>query len=113
MSSCFSQSIKSLRAAIADGRISPLDVLGTALKEIAARNAKIRALTDVLAQAATREAEEACAKAAGCKLAGIPIAIKDNIDTVPAICSAGLSFSQITDQSRMRRSSGACATRAP
>lgn len=92
MSSLFTQSIKSLRAAIADGRVSALDTLGTALKEIAARNAVIRALTDVLAEDATREAEDAGAKPARCKLAGIPIAIKDNIDTVPAVCSAGLPF---------------------
>jgi hypothetical protein len=48
MPNCFSHTIKSLRASIAHGRVSALDVLGTALQEIAGRNVTIRALTDVL-----------------------------------------------------------------
>ncbi len=87
-----SWSIAALRAAFVGGQASPLEILNTALERIGARNAEIGALTDVLRHTATREANQAQAIPTVGGLAGIPIAIKDNIDTAPALCSAGLPF---------------------
>lgn len=65
-------------------------------KRIEEVNGRLGALTDVLHESAALEARNVDAMAAkglsAGRLAGWPIAIKDNIDTVPARCSAGLSF---------------------
>jgi len=66
------------------------------LSRIADVNEHLGALTEVLYASAVEEASVVDAKAAqglsAGHLAGWPIAVKDNIDTVPARCSAGLSF---------------------
>ena len=66
------------------------------LERIAQENVRIAALTDVLRDAALQEARDVDQKEAdgldAGPLAGWTVAIKDNIDTVPARCSAGLSF---------------------
>ena len=52
-------------------------------------------MTGVLAETARREATAADAlrrRPDAASLAGLPILIKDIIDTVPAVCSAGLPF---------------------
>src|SRR5204863_7314515 len=51
--------------------------------------------TEVIAESARHEAKRADLtrkSAPPSDISGIPIAIKDNIDTTPAICSAGLPF---------------------
>ncbi|MBM3505665.1 MAG: amidase [Alphaproteobacteria bacterium] len=66
------------------------------LDRIAALNAGIGALSDVLAETAITEAKAVDrARERGRPLgplAGIPVASKDIIDTTPAVCSAGLPF---------------------
>lgn len=63
---------------------------------IAQVNDQLGALTDVLQETAAEEARNVDRKVAqgfsGGRLGGWPIVIKDNIDTVPARCSAGLPF---------------------
>jgi aspartyl-tRNA(Asn)/glutamyl-tRNA(Gln) amidotransferase subunit A len=67
-----------------------------ALARIAQINGRIGALSDVLADSAREEARSVDAKLAQGRragsLSGLPVVIKDNIDTVPARCSAGLPF---------------------
>src|SRR5437762_13383722 len=96
MTNDFALSIQELGGKIAAGKLSVRSVYEAAQLRIDRINPRIRALTDVLAASALQEVRNVEKKlAAGArlgKLAGIPIAIKDNIDTVPAICSAGLDF---------------------
>ena len=66
------------------------------LSRIEVLNPTLHAFTDVLSAQARSEAaridrQRAAKKSLG-PLAGIPIAVKDLIDTVPAICSGGLPF---------------------
>jgi aspartyl-tRNA(Asn)/glutamyl-tRNA(Gln) amidotransferase subunit A len=67
-----------------------------ALARIAQVNGRIGALSDVLADSARAEARSVDARLAqghgAGRLSGLPVVIKDNIDTVPARCSAGLPF---------------------
>jgi aspartyl-tRNA(Asn)/glutamyl-tRNA(Gln) amidotransferase subunit A len=67
-------------------------------RRIAHVNGQIGALTDVLQESAMQEARNLDSRTAqglsSGRLGGWPIAIKDNIDTVPARCSAGLRFLQ-------------------
>lgn len=66
------------------------------LAKIALENPKLHAFTDVLAQQAlaTAQALDQVPHEQTGPLHGLNIAVKDNIDTVPAICSAGLPFLQ-------------------
>jgi aspartyl-tRNA(Asn)/glutamyl-tRNA(Gln) amidotransferase subunit A len=87
-------SIHRLREMIAIGNISATELCAETLQRIAQQNRDLGILTDVLSATALREASGvdrlvAVREHVG-KLAGIPVAIKDNIDTVPAVCSAGL-----------------------
>ncbi len=81
---------------VASGRLSALDLIQTALARIAARNGRLQALTDVtvtsaLAAAARIDALPPGARAA-LSLAGIPVVIKDLIDTAGAVCRGGLDL---------------------
>jgi Asp-tRNA(Asn)/Glu-tRNA(Gln) amidotransferase A subunit family amidase len=66
------------------------------LWRIEALNPTLNAFTDVLTAQARNEAARIDRQFAAKKrlgpLAGIPVAVKDLIDTVPAICSGGLTF---------------------
>lgn len=86
-------SLHSLRDMVADRKVSARDMCTQVLQRVSERNRELGILTDVLSSVALREAEEvdkriAAGGPAG-KLAGIPVVVKDNIDTVPAVCSAG------------------------
>jgi Asp-tRNA(Asn)/Glu-tRNA(Gln) amidotransferase A subunit family amidase len=90
-------SIRSLVESVTARRVSALQLCEEALADVAADNEHIGALTCILRDSARLEAEcvdrrvrEGAAPGA---LAGVPIVVKDNIDTVPAICSAGLPSS--------------------
>lgn len=61
------------------------------LEQIKERNDDLNAFSQILAETALKEAKLADRAAVGdLPLAGLMVAVKDNIDTVPAICSAGL-----------------------
>jgi Asp-tRNA(Asn)/Glu-tRNA(Gln) amidotransferase A subunit family amidase len=64
------------------------------LGRIARLNPRLGAMTAVVADSARREALNADLKRKPppSEIAGIPIAVKDIIDTTPAVCSAGLAF---------------------
>lgn len=74
----------------------PTELCDIALERITLSNERICALTDVLYGSAREEArrlEEGLARAGHASpVAGMPMVIKDNIDTVGARCSAGLPF---------------------
>ena len=82
--------------ALAQGRISARELTDAVLARIDALNPTLCAFTDILADQAQNEAARIDRQRASRvnlgPLAGIPVAIKDLIDTVPAICSGGLPF---------------------
>ena len=82
--------------ALAAGAITSVALTEQFLGRIAAMNPALEALTDMLSETALREAERADRWRADGRilgpLAGMPVLIKDIIDTPPAVCSAGLSF---------------------
>jgi aspartyl-tRNA(Asn)/glutamyl-tRNA(Gln) amidotransferase subunit A len=82
--------------ALAAGDASARELLEATLARIASLNPRLHALRTVLTESARREADRvdrrrAAGRAAG-SLAGLPVAVKEIIDTVPVACSAGLSF---------------------
>ena len=83
-------------AALERGEHTSVEMTETALDRIGRLNPRLRALSDVTADSARREAGRADQRRArgGRKgpLAGIPITVKDIIDTTPAVCSSGLTF---------------------
>ena len=89
-------SLAAAAAAMARGRVSAVELTQSALERTRRLNPRIAALTEVTAETAMREAARVDRRRkAGARLgplAGIPLAIKDIIDTTPAVCSAGLSF---------------------
>lgn len=76
--------------------MSAAESCSAVLDRISELNARMGALTDVLHESAMGEAQRIDSRVAeglpAGRLAGWPIAVKDNIDTVPARCSAGLPF---------------------
>jgi Asp-tRNA(Asn)/Glu-tRNA(Gln) amidotransferase A subunit family amidase len=88
--------IDTLRTQLLRRCVSARSTCESALRTIAASNSDIRALTYVLAEPARLEASRIDDRLAQgdelAPLAGVPLVIKNNIDTVPAICSAGLPF---------------------
>jgi Asp-tRNA(Asn)/Glu-tRNA(Gln) amidotransferase A subunit family amidase len=88
--------LREAASALARGHISASELTEVVLSRIEALNPTLHAFTDVLTAQARNEAaridrQRATRKSLG-PLAGIPIAVKDLIDTVPAICSGGLPF---------------------
>jgi Asp-tRNA(Asn)/Glu-tRNA(Gln) amidotransferase A subunit family amidase len=82
--------------ALATGEVSARALLEATLARIASLNPRLHALRTVLTESAWREAERVDRRrTAGLPagaLAGLPVAVKEIIDTVPAACSAGLPF---------------------
>ena len=82
--------------ALKRGELSSVDITDQALDRIERLNPDVCALSDVTADSARREAARADRRRArGARvgpLAGIPGAVKDIIDTTPAVCSSGLDF---------------------
>ena len=83
-------------AALQRGEVGSVDITEQALDRIERLNPSVRALSDVTAENARREAVRADRRRArGARtepLTGIPVAVKDIIDTTPAVCSSGLDF---------------------
>ena len=83
-------------AALEHGEARSADITEQALDRIERLNPRVHALSDVTADSARHEAVRADrrrAHGAGAgPLAGIPVAVKDIIDTTPAVCSSGLDF---------------------
>lgn len=87
-------SIEALHREIAAGRLSAAAACADLLALIAEQDRAVHAMSDVVAASALCEAQAvdlavSRGNAVG-PLAGIPVAVKSNIDTVPAACSAGL-----------------------
>jgi aspartyl-tRNA(Asn)/glutamyl-tRNA(Gln) amidotransferase subunit A len=82
--------------ALAQRRISARELTEAVLTRIDALNPSLQAFTDILADQARSEAARVDRQRAAKKnlgpLAGIPVAVKDLIDTTPARCSGGLPF---------------------
>lgn len=78
--------------AINASSLTPTAMLQQVLARIDAHNPQLGALSDVTAESALAEARAVAAHASddALPLAGMPLAIKDIIDTPPAICCAGL-----------------------
>jgi len=83
-------------AALRRRSISSSELTELFLERIERLNPRLAAFTDVIAASARREAARADrlrkAGRAPSGIAGLPIAVKDIIDTTPAVCSAGLPF---------------------
>lgn len=82
--------------ALAQRSTSAREITDAVLARIDALNPTLCAFTDILADQAQSDAARIDRRrASGANLgplAGIPIAVKDLIDTVPAVCSGGLPF---------------------
>lgn len=89
-------SAKAARAAFLSGRASAEEIARAMLAGIARGNPAINAYREVLEETALDEARAAdAARASGREpgaLAGLCVAVKENIDTVPAHASAGMRF---------------------
>jgi Asp-tRNA(Asn)/Glu-tRNA(Gln) amidotransferase A subunit family amidase len=90
------QSASSALSALACGEVTATELTEIALLRIEALNPSLNALREVFVESALREAhlvDEArrAGRALG-SLAGLPVVIKENIDTTPGTCSAGLDF---------------------
>ena len=83
-------------AALESGELSSVDLTDQTLDRIERLNPRLCALSDVTADSARREAARADRRRARDvrvePLTGIPVAVKDIIDTTPAVCSSGLDF---------------------
>jgi aspartyl-tRNA(Asn)/glutamyl-tRNA(Gln) amidotransferase subunit A len=77
-----------------NGTMSSVELCAELLSEIARRNSALGAYSDVLAETALSDAAAADARRSKGRslgvLDGIPLAVKDIIDTRPAVCKAGL-----------------------
>lgn len=89
----------SARAALAalDRReISAVELTESALKRIELLNPRINAFREVIAERALSDARQVDDRRTRSEplgpLAGLPIGIKEIVDTIPAACSAGLTF---------------------
>lgn len=90
------QTLRGAARALAARRISARELTDAVLTRIEALNPALGAFSDLVADRAREDAaridrQRAAKKKLG-PLAGIPVAIKDLIDTVPARCSGGLPF---------------------
>lgn len=83
-------------AALERGEAGSVEITEQALDRIERLNPRVRALSAVIAENARREAVRADRRRArGARtgpLSGLPVAVKDIIDTTPAVCSSGLDF---------------------
>lgn len=86
--------LESLTEKLASGEVVSLELTEALLDRIAHLNPSIGAYSGVLAVSAMREAAQSDARRSKGKplgpLDGVPVAVKDLIDTTPAVCGAGL-----------------------
>lgn len=89
-------SIHETLALLQSGALSARELTDTHLARIGEHNGALGAVTDLLAESALASADRIdAARARGetlAPLAGLPVLVKDIIDTVPARCSAGMPF---------------------
>lgn len=88
--------LHSLTGGLRGERRSAEEGLEELLKRIAALNPRVNALREIMIDSARREACRVdqliqMGRDPGL-LAGLPVAVKEIIDTTPAVCSAGLEF---------------------
>src|SRR5690606_170852 len=87
---------KAALSALRSGEISAEDLTKDCLQRIETHNPTIRGFREIIAGRALDDARKIDARrASGASLgplAGLPVAVKENIDTTPARCSAGLAF---------------------
>src|SRR5690625_776619 len=88
--------IADLAREIARGSLRAVDVCGHFLSRIEKLDEQTNVFSDVIAESALREAEAVDAQVAAGQwpgpLGGVPLALKDLIDVIPARCCAGLPF---------------------
>lgn len=79
---------------LSKGEVTSLAVTEAMISRIVKLNPQIGAYSDILIESAMKEAMASDARRAKGeslgRLDGVPVAVKDLIDTVPAVCSAGL-----------------------
>ena len=79
-----------------NGGLSTEQRIDLTLERIGRINPRINALQEILSERARREARRIDrliqAGSSPGPLAGVPIAVKEIIDTTPAVCSAGFDF---------------------
>lgn len=89
-------SLREAADALKRRRVSARELAEIVLQRIAELNPRIGAFTDEMAETALRDADRVDRKRRSGStlgpLAGIPVGVKDLIDTTPAICSGGLPF---------------------
>ncbi|WP_199837895.1 amidase family protein, partial [Streptomyces scabiei] len=81
MTSWTGRTAAEIAAAVREGRVTPREVVAEHLARIEALDGHIGAFRSVRAQAALAEADEVAGRAdlAGLPLAGVPVAVKDNL----------------------------------
>nr|WP_282095393.1 amidase family protein [Epibacterium ulvae] len=111
------ETIETVSAQLKAGEVTSQALTAALMQSIKARNPLICAYSDLLFDSAMHEARAADARhaegQAKSALDGIPIAVKDLIDTTPARCSAGLAHLATTSPPSMRQSSKHCEMRVP
>ena len=93
--------------------VSTVEVVEIHLRRIEAVNPILNAVVTLAAERAMDEARAADARRAGGgpigPLHGVPVSIKDSIETAGVLTTAGTEGSRATRRSRMRRWSPGCA----
>lgn len=93
----FSSAANALKA-LADREVSAVELTQACLDRIKTLNPHIHAFRDIIAERALQDAgriDESRRRGEPTgSLAGLPVAIKENIDTTPAKCPAGVAFRQ-------------------
>ena len=105
------ETLSSISAKLGTGEIDSLGLTKSVLVDIDALNPRIGCYTDLLHDSAMKEAAASDERRSNGQvkgpLDGVPIAIKDLIDTTPARCSAGLehlkNYRPATDATVVRR----------
>ena len=112
--------LTAVATALQNGDLSAVELCHEVFSNIKKLNPVIHAYSDVLAETAEAEARASDQRRAQGEtkgtLDGIPIAVKDIIDTTPAVCAAGLEHlsdyrpTQDADSVRLLRDAGAVIT---
>ncbi len=99
-------------AAVTAGRLSPVDLTERMLAAIEATEPHLNAYAAIMADEARARAAELARGAARGPLHGIPVGVKDLIDTAAVRTAYGSPMFADHVPSRTRRPCGGCGTRA-